>query len=97
MKELSEVLKDWEAVIGLEIHTELVRYTCSMPAQALAYKWGSRWFCDLRERMERELGDAFDLKRFHAAALEFGAIPLDILEDHMRWFEQQELARAKEA
>ena len=23
MKELSEVLKDWEAVIGLEIHTEL--------------------------------------------------------------------------
>ena len=23
MKELSEVLQDWEAVIGLEIHTEL--------------------------------------------------------------------------
>ena len=25
MKELSEVLQDWEAVIGLEIHTEPTR------------------------------------------------------------------------
>lgn len=95
--EAAQLLREHTMFTELEIHTELVRYTCSMPAQALAYKWGSRWFCDLRERMERELGDAFDLKRFHAAALEFGAIPLDILEDHMRWFEQQELARAKEA
>lgn len=95
--EAAQLLREHTMFTELEIHTELVRYTCSMPAQALAYKWGSRWFCDLRERMERKLGDAFDLKRFHAAVLEFGAIPLDILEDHMRWFEQRELARTKEA
>ena len=26
MKELSEVLQDWEAVIGLEIHTEITAH-----------------------------------------------------------------------
>mgnify|MGYP000187982597 CR=1 FL=1 len=30
MKELSEVLKDWEAVIGLEIHTELTTLDTKM-------------------------------------------------------------------
>ena len=30
MKELSEVLKDWEAVIGLEIHTELTAHDTKM-------------------------------------------------------------------
>ncbi len=30
MRELSEVLKDWEAVIGLEIHTELTTLTTKM-------------------------------------------------------------------
>ena len=30
MKELSEVLKDWEAVIGLEIHTELTTLETKM-------------------------------------------------------------------
>ena len=95
--EAAQLLREHTMFTELELHTELVRYTCGMPAQALAYKWGSRWFCDLRERMEHTLGAAFDLKRFHAAVLEFGAIPLDILEEHMQWFAQQELARAKEA
>lgn len=78
----------------LEIRTELVRYTCGMPAQALAYKWGSRFFCDLRERTERALGSNFDIARFHDAVLAFGAIPLDILDDHIHWFQGQELMRA---
>ena len=30
MRELSEVLKDWEAVIGLEIHTELTTLDTKM-------------------------------------------------------------------
>ena len=30
MKELAEVLKDWEAVIGLEIHTELTTLDTKM-------------------------------------------------------------------
>ncbi|MBE5808220.1 MAG: DUF885 domain-containing protein [Clostridiales bacterium] len=73
-----------------EINTELLRYTFGMPAQALAYKWGSRFFQDLRARAERELGGAFDLKRFHDAMLAFGAIPLNILEEHFEWYLENE-------
>ena len=81
----------------LEIHTELVRYTCGMPAQALAYKWGSRFFVNLRERAERALGDGFDIKRYHEAILAYGAIPLDLLEDHFEWYLEQEKARMLES
>lgn len=93
--EAAAFLREHTMFTELEIRTELIRYTCGMPAQALAYKWGSRWFCDLRERMERELGPAFDIKRFHDAVLAFGAIPLDILEVHMAWFEEQERSRVR--
>ena len=73
-----------------EINTELLRYTFGMPAQALAYKWGSRFFQNLRRRAERELGERFDLKRFHDAVLAFGAIPLNILEEHFEWYLENE-------
>ena len=77
----------------LEMHTELVRYTCGMPAQALAYKWGSLFFFDMRHRAEQTLGEKFDIKRYHDAVLEYGAIPLDLLEYHFQWFLEQEKAR----
>lgn len=93
--EAAALLREHTMFTEFEIRTELIRYTCGMPAQALAYKWGSRWFRDLRARMERSLGDAFDIKRFHDAALMFGAIPLDILDEHMSWFESQERAQAQ--
>lgn len=75
-----------------EIDTELLRYAFGMPAQALAYKWGSRFFQNMRARAERELGDRFDLKRYHDAILQFGAIPLNILEEHFEWFLEHEKA-----
>ena len=73
-----------------EINTELLRYTFGMPAQALAYKWGSRFFQNMRARAEAELGERFDLKRFHDAVLQFGAIPLDILREHFEWYLENE-------
>ncbi|MBQ8973202.1 MAG: DUF885 domain-containing protein [Clostridia bacterium] len=78
-----------------EINTELLRYTFGMPAQALAYKWGSRFFQNLRARAETTLGERFDLKRFHDAVLAFGAIPLDILEEHFEWYLENERKAAK--
>ena len=78
-----------------EIHTELLRYTFGMPAQALAYKWGSRYFQNLRLRAQEALGDAFDLKRFHDAVLQFGAIPLNLLEEHFVWYLEQEREAAQ--
>lgn len=47
----------------------------------------------MRARAESELGSRFDLRRFHDAVLQFGAIPLDILEEHFLWYLEQEKER----
>lgn len=69
-----------------EIYTELLRYTTAMPAQALSYKWGSLKFLELRNLAKEILDDKFNLKEFHDVMLEFGSIPLDILEQHFNWY-----------
>jgi uncharacterized protein (DUF885 family) len=75
-----------------EIETETLRYSCDIPAQALAYKMGMRKFVELREKARRELGPKFDIRRFHDAVLGSGAMPLTVLERHVDWF----IAREKE-
>ena len=69
-----------------EIYSELLRYTVAMPAQALSYKWGSIKFFGFKEKAVRMLGDKFDIKEFHDVLLEFGSIPLDIMEEHFEWY-----------
>jgi uncharacterized protein (DUF885 family) len=76
-----------------EIQTETLRYACDMPAQALAYKIGSRKLWELRDRASRALGSNFDIRRYHDAILGSGAMPLDILEKHVDWFIAREKAR----
>ena len=44
MKELAEVLKDWEAVIGLEVHTELTTLDTKMFCNCRLSHGGFRWF-----------------------------------------------------
>jgi len=68
-----------------EAEEEVDRYI-AIPGQALAYKIGERSIMDLKERAKSELGDKFDLKRFHDAILKDGAMPLSILEAKVeRW------------
>jgi uncharacterized protein (DUF885 family) len=50
------------------------------PAQALAYKIGELKISGLRAKASGKLKDAFDLRKFHNALLDDGALPLDILE-----------------
>ncbi len=76
-----------------QIATETLRYSCDIPGQALAYKMGSARIRELRARAERDLGAAFDVRRFHDAVLGSGPMPLAVLERHVDWFIETEKAR----
>jgi uncharacterized protein (DUF885 family) len=61
---------------------EVERYI-NNPGQATSYMVGQIRILELRDRARRELGDRFDIRDFHAAVLENGAMPLDILEEQV--------------
>jgi len=67
-----------------EIATETLRYAADIPAQALAYKIGSLKMIELRALAQRELGSRFDIRQFHEWIIGSGAMPLDVLEEHVR-------------
>jgi uncharacterized protein (DUF885 family) len=72
-----------------DITVEVDRYIV-WPGQALAYKLGQLKIRELRSEAEKRLGAKFDARKFHDAVLENGAVPLNILEAHMkRWLDEQ--------
>jgi len=73
-----------------QIATESVRYSTDMPGQALGYQMGKRMLLELRERAERELGENFDIRRFHEAVIGPGSMPMGVLEQHIDWFIDEE-------
>ena len=66
-----------------DIIVEVDRYI-SDPAQALAYKMGQLKIKELREYAQSELGAKFSIREFHDRILEQGAIPLNLLDAHVR-------------
>ena len=69
-----------EAESEASITSEIERYM-AMPGQALSYKIGQLKIRELRAKAEKELGDTFDIKKFHEQILETGCIPLELLEN----------------
>ena len=69
-----------------EVATETLRYSTDMPAQALAYKLGFEKIRTIRKTHEERLGNAFDIKAFHAATVGSGGLPLPLLELHVDWY-----------
>ena len=61
------------------VASEVDRYT-SHPGQALGYMIGALKIRELRERAKAQLGSRFDVRRFHNAVIDNGALPLDVLD-----------------
>jgi uncharacterized protein (DUF885 family) len=87
-------LRDRVLESDTQLATETLRYAVDIPGQALAYKMGALTIRDLRRRAEEALGDAFDVRRFHHAVLGHGAMPLEVLEEHVEWWIEEERKRA---
>lgn len=65
-----------------DIVAEVERYLV-LPGQALAYKIGMLKFLELRQRAQRHLGSRFDIRDFHDAVLNAGAMPLTVLDQEI--------------
>jgi uncharacterized protein (DUF885 family) len=71
------------------IDTEVDRYI-AWPGQALSYMIGELDILRLRNKAEGALGSRFNVKSFHAAVLEHGALPLTVLDQVIdRWIDSQ--------
>ncbi len=76
----------------VEIATELMRYSADIHGQALGYRMGYLEIARLRRKAEEALGNSFDIRRFHAAVIGSGAMPMVVLEKHIDWWIDQEKA-----
>jgi uncharacterized protein (DUF885 family) len=92
LEQAREYMRTHSGMSETEILSETLRYSCDLPAQALAYKLGDTYILGLREKMRGALGADFDIRDFHGAVLGPGSLPLDDLAWHLE-HETARLAR----
>jgi uncharacterized protein (DUF885 family) len=72
------------------IESEVDRYIV-WPGQALGYKIGELKIKELRAKAQKTLGTKFDIRKFHNALIDDGALPLDLLEQRIdEWIKTQQ-------
>lgn len=74
-----QYMYDNTGMLQTDVKSEIERYFVA-PGQALGYKVGMLKILQLREKARKELGDKFDLRKFHNEVLTHGALPLVLLE-----------------
>lgn len=96
--------KEWSREEGIDFYVQnspnaesdavkMVERHIVMPGQATAYKIGMNRILELREYAKEELGDNFDIKEFHDVILTNGSVPLNILEEMIvDWVEEEKAA-----
>ncbi|HEY2117468.1 MAG TPA: DUF885 domain-containing protein [Candidatus Angelobacter sp.] len=89
LEQATQYMREHELESEVQIQTEASRYSMGEPAQALAYKLGSNEMLRLRAKAQRELGKNFNLREFHDWILGSGALPLEVLDQHVEWCIEQ--------
>ena len=80
--------KQYLSMSDHEIITEVDRYLV-VPGQALAYKIGELKIQEMRRNAASILKQKFDVREFHHAWLQQGAVPLDVAETQItQWIER---------
>jgi uncharacterized protein (DUF885 family) len=88
-EQAEKYMREHTALTEENIRNEVDRYI-GWPGQALAYKVGQLEIIRLRAEAQKALGSRFDLRRFHDAVLESGAVTLPVLADQIAaWIEAE--------
>ncbi len=71
---------DNTALTEAEVIAQIDRYI-TWPAQATAYKIGEIRIRALRAKAEKQLGERFDIRRFHDTVVGNGSVPIAVLDE----------------
>ncbi|MYM26393.1 DUF885 family protein [Duganella sp. FT135W] len=82
-QQVVDFFHDHSGTEEVEVQSETDRYIV-WPGQALGYKIGQLKILELRDYARKELGAGFDIRKFHDQVLGAGALPMDVLETHIK-------------
>ncbi|NQD35850.1 DUF885 domain-containing protein [Permianibacter sp. IMCC34836] len=87
-------MRDNSSMPDDDVRSEVERYMV-IPGQALSYMIGRLTIERLRDEARTALGPRFDIRAFHREVLRIGAVPMAVLEQHIRdWVARQQAAPA---